>query len=364
MTALADAQMVTPVKCRRGQTSAEFLIVFAITLVILVLVFFLVSQQLVDTGIEKENAEVQKTVADLSSAVSDVYSQGDGAAQTVHIVLPSTYDAANSSITNNSIIIKTRDTFHVQNFNFPVYGTLPQAAGAYDVVILSRGNSVYIGSSLFRMSPALVSIVLPVNTNQQRTVTITNLVNGTITVNGALGWGHPEVTLTTNNLTFTLAPFEQQDVALSFSASNLTGAFPGSVAFSANSSLLNDSQVLGLYAEVPAQVQIVTPPPLMTVYPTLWNATVSRGGSVNATFMVCGINTALSSVTFKASRGIPGAFVSGLSPIPVSLNSCNQKELTIRIPHGTRSGTYSGTVVVTGDGTYTSTISLNIQVAP
>ncbi|VVB98640.1 Uncharacterised protein [uncultured archaeon] len=357
-------KMTLPERTSKAQASAEFLIVFAVSVVVLIGVFFLVSQQIISTGIQKENAETQQTVSALSKAVTDVYTQGEGAVQTVHIVLPSTYDAAKSGIINNSLVIKTRETYHVQNFNFPVYGTLPQAAGAYDIVLISRGGSVYVGSSLFRMTPALISTVVAANTNQQQSFTIANLINESITLNGTLSWGHPEMGLTAPNLNFVLNPYDQQEITLGFAASGTSGSYPGTIVFNANSTSINDSQVLGIYAEIPAIIQVINGSRSMNVYPSLWNVTVAKGNSASGSFTECAINTPINSVSVIPTPGRPGSWLDNLAPFPVSMNACTQKGLTITVPQGTRPGTYSGSAVFSGDSIYVSTVQIIAQVTP
>lgn len=348
---------------KRGQASVEFLIIFSISIVILVFISMLVYQQMVDVGVEKENAESEKTVSDISSAVREVYSQGDGASKTLLVILPSTYDPANSGIFNNTLVLRTRGTSHVAYFPFAVTGALPQTPGAHEILILASGSGVYIGGSIFRLSQNLISLVLPGLTSQTKTVTISNLINETIYVNGIPQWSHPEVALSQPDLAFSLDPYESRDLSFTFSASNVSGSYSGGVAFSANSTLMNDSQTLGLYVDVPAIIINVNGTKKMNVLPSEWNLTISRNSSANGTFTICAINTPINVVSQKPSHGLAGAWVDRYyGPISIAQDSCSQSMLSITVPARIPPGTYTGQITFTGDNTYVVVVPLNVVV--
>ncbi len=344
------------------------MLVLAVSIVVLSAVFFIVSEQIITIGIQKENAEAKKTVADLATAARDVYTQGEDATKTLTIILPSTYSPESSGIMNDSVVIKTRETYHVENLEFPAYGTLPQAAGAHEVTIMSRGNSVYFGNSLFRMSPSLVSTTIIPNSNVTKYVKITNVANESITVHGFVNWQHSAIALSvsSSDLEFVLAPYGERTIPLFFSASNIAGGYSGSIRFNANSSLLNDTQNLALYAEIGVMISI---PSNMTVYPLEWSAVLGPGQNLTQTFIICTNGPqALTNVTFTPSSGGPGSWLSNLDPIPrISVSECVSKNITIVVPQLTTTGIYNGTLnvsAVTPTNNFSIGVTISMSVLP
>ncbi len=348
-------------RVRRGQVSVEFSIIFVITVIAIAFLFSTVYNQITTIGTQKEEAEVDKALSDISMAARDVYAEGEGASRKVRIELPATYDPAGSLIQNNTVLIKVRDTFKFESFDFPVEGTLPAAPGVSEITITSRGNSVFIGSSLFRMSTSLLSTVIPPSSSQTLQVTIYNLLNESLTVNASVYWPSTEVSLALSETDFTLDAYEERTINFDFSSSNTSGGNSGSVTFNANSSTLTDTQMLGIYAEIPSQGGGNGTPGLL-VNPLVWVATIGSGASGYADFIICAQNAQINSVTFTPA-GSTASWISGTSSIgPIAADTCQNKRLTMNVPGSASPGTYNGTITVTGDGTYTEYINDSITV--
>ncbi|MEW6528862.1 MAG: class III signal peptide-containing protein [Candidatus Micrarchaeota archaeon] len=237
-------------KNQKGQASIEFLILFAVSIVILSILSWLTYEQIADINIKKENSESYKLLLDISNTAKEVYMQGEGASKIIVLSFPETYNSTYSGIINNSILIRTMETTLVETMEFPISGALPESEGMHEMVFTSRGNSVYIGTALYKPSVYLVSSVLPPTSVKATNITLTNLVNEYITVNGTVYWPHTGASLVVSDLNFNIAPYQDKIVTITISSTTTTGSYVGYINFSAASSNVSDNQTISIYAEV------------------------------------------------------------------------------------------------------------------
>ncbi len=237
-------------KIRKGQTSIEFLIVFAISLLILGMVAWLIYEQITTINIQKENAEVQKLLLDISNTAKNVYIQGEGASKTLLLSFPPSYNSTGSGIINNTLLLRFRETTLAENMEFPISGILPASKGMHEISFISRGNSVYIGIALYKPNVYLISSVLSPNSAKTINLTLTNLINESITINGTIYWPHTNALLSVSELNFNVPSYESKTVIVTASSTSVTGSYLGYVNFNATYSSITDNQTIDIYTEV------------------------------------------------------------------------------------------------------------------
>lgn len=352
---------------KQGQTSIEFLVLLAISTFILIAVVVISNEQVGGIRIAKEESDATNAIRDISSAAKEVYAQGEGAKKQVYVVLPSSYEANESLIENQSIKIRSRGTDYISIEDFDVHGNLPSTSGAHWIWVISEENRVRIGYAMLSLSKNSIYLVMDRNTSASTSFSVENIWGSEFTVSTNQTWNDSIVTMDRNpSSNFNLGDGEQQTIELSFSAGETAvGYYTGNIYLTADDGSGNNETIrLPVTIDVIAYQTRVASPPL-NVTPDFWGETVSEGDDVNETFTVCtNDETSLTSVTFTPSSGSPGDWIGNTSAIgAMDVSSCEEKTLTMEIPNGTLSGTYEGTITVVGQGVEDATDTISVFVA-
>jgi len=348
----------------RGQTSVEFITIFAMALLAFIIFFTLTQQQSVGVERARVGNDASNTVKSLAAAAEDVYSQGVGAKKEVFITIPDGYEPDVSSIGNESIRMRVAGNDYAESVGFDIYGYLPRAPGDYFIWVISEGNRVRIGTGMLTTDRTTINLIMLSNSTRGDSFNVISTWNESVNVTIAKIWDQ-NITMSLSPTAFRLAEGGASTVSVSFSAPpNLLGFYGGSLNITGTDAHgSTDSIILPVSVEVSTDKGIG--PPLI-VLPSIVNVSMGRNTSVIKDFQVCtNAVTSLTSVDFAPSTGAPGSWVSGYEPMGAfDAESCQTKKLTISVPGDTDLGNYSGFVYVTGNGPAgaADTISLAIRV--
>jgi len=348
-----------------GQSSVELLLVLAVTVLVLTVFILLSQQKLGDVSTLKEQNDAKNAVQDISAAAKEVYSQGEGARKQVYVYIPSNYDPLNSSIANRSIRLSVRGTDYNAAEDFYVHGNWPGTPGGHYVWVTSEGSRVRIGIGMFSLSDDYIYILMERNTTTNRSFSVENEWNTSLSMTPALHWAN-------SNVTITMSPSSQFQLAIGNSGNMLLTVFADA---SAVGFYNGDVELIAVDANgntesirVPVVVEVIgygrgIAPPL-SVTPPLWNETLMPGNSSTKVFTVCtNIQTGVTGVTLTPSTLAPGTWVSRTSAMgPISKGSCATKILTITIPPGATSGLYTGSIVFEGQGATGATDAVSLYI--
>ncbi len=218
---------------KKGQTSVEFLIILAVALLVLTATIAIALQNIDSINAQKDQDSASNAVMDLGSAAKDVYAQGVGARKDVYIVIPSSYNPANSFVGNQAIKMSAgSDYVDIENFN--LRGSLPKTYGPQWVWVVSEGNDVLIGNGMLEFNPAQVYVVMNSNSTASAQFNVINMWGQGLNVTAASVWTYTGVGMSGVPSQFALSANATRTVTLGFtSGSNSTGFYSGQVDFTA-----------------------------------------------------------------------------------------------------------------------------------
>ncbi|MFH0885358.1 MAG: hypothetical protein V1861_06635, partial [Candidatus Micrarchaeota archaeon] len=346
---------------KRGQASLELLLIFAVALVILLVIILLSSGQLGNISALKGQNDALNSVADVSAAAKDVYSQGEGAKKQVYIFIPSGYEPDDSFISNRSLLLSVEDTDYASSEMFDVHGSWPSTPGGHWVWVISEGNKVRIGTAMLHLSKNAVSIIMERNSSASPSFFVESIWDRDISVQGTLSWPHTNVSLTPSTTSFQLTPGQRQDISLLVASnSQAVGFYAGEMVFTATEGNNSESVRLPISVEVIGYRADEIPP--LNVTPDLWAENLDPTDSSTATFTVCTNKyTAPTDVTFTPSGGEPGSWVNDTGSLgPMSEGTCRLKSMTITVPANASDGVYRGTIDVVGEGVAGASDSISL----
>lgn len=238
---------------RNAQASMEFLLVLAISIVIITLIVLMAQQQMGTLQMQTDVADARNSVLDLSSAAREVYAQGEGSRKMVFIRLPGGYEPNMSGVGNKSIRIRASGTDHVSLENFNVRGYLPATPGGHWVWVTSEGNRVRIGLAMMDFSKNRIYVLMERNSTASTSFTVANSWVRNIDVSTATLWNPAYVAMSGVPASFQLAPEGSIVITLDFQSSPDSGGFyNGEITFDAT-----DDQGTSESVDIPVTVEVI-----------------------------------------------------------------------------------------------------------
>lgn len=285
----------------RGQTSIEFLVLLAVTLLVLTVAISISFENMTDVSQLKERNDANNAVMDLSGAAKEVYAQGVGARKEVYVVFPSGYSPIKSSVGNQAIRINANGNDYVEVENFKVRGSLPGTPGAHWIWVVSEGNIVRIGDALLDFDKNALFLVMNENSTQSAQFTVTNIWTSGVNVTASRAWTAGQVSFSGVPSSFSLSPNSSQNINLQFTSGvNSTGFYSGEIDFTAqDGSGFSELDVMPITVEVvPVGQQNflkwdVSGPPINKIWQSPTPATVGHAVAfyVNASDATTGNNS-------------------------------------------------------------------------
>jgi hypothetical protein len=238
---------------RRAQASVEFLIILAISLVVITVIALMAQQQITTIQQQKATSDTQNSLMDLDSAAREVYAEGAGSTEQVYVELPSDYQPNRSYVGNNSIVIYAGDSAYADTEDFNLSGSLPAASGGTWVWVMSEGSQVrIIGAAMIQLNPTSIYVQMNANSTANASFTLTNIWTNAINVSTTTTWSSSDVTMSGVPQSFSLAQDTANQTMLTFTAdTNATGFYTGQIYFNASDANgSTDSGTLPITVEV------------------------------------------------------------------------------------------------------------------
>jgi hypothetical protein len=129
-----------------AQAATEFLVIFAVTMVIVSAMIVLNYGLLSNTGERFKATKIQDALNDVARAAQLVYQEGNGAMTKVYIHIPVSIEATgvvNQTISISVMVSGLNVTFY-RALGFNVSGTIPVQEGYYWINLTSRGTYVQV----------------------------------------------------------------------------------------------------------------------------------------------------------------------------------------------------------------------------
>jgi hypothetical protein len=184
----------------KGQGATELLVLLAV-IALTGLIIYSASQTNISQSSETLiTSQARATVNDLSSAASQVYSEGVGAKTKVYITIPEGANPSRIFINNTIINIgmtlgpQTTTDINTQTSMKVVQGAdFPTTPGSYWVTVTAMQGYVLIGDTYLLVNPTSLSFQMSPATLANGTVTFTNNGNVPLSVNLTTQWSYPGI---------------------------------------------------------------------------------------------------------------------------------------------------------------------------
>ena len=216
---------------KKGQTSAEYVILLAVSIIFFLIIIIVAYGQFANMGQVKSRDISVNSLKQIAEAAKEVYLQGSGARKTVVVTFPPEVEDNSIVITNNSLHLKHAGTDISIPIDFPIYGNLPTEAGTYEIILVSEGNQVRVGTAEFSVTPSSITFSFCQSNSSQasaQNLTFTNLQNYSINLSLAVDWTQANITLGISNSSLHLVAYGSQIVAVSTTLGvNMTGTYSG-----------------------------------------------------------------------------------------------------------------------------------------
>jgi hypothetical protein len=160
---------------RKAQTTAEFMAIFGIALVIFTVMFIVMQSQSSTATSQNMGVMAASSALDLANAAREVHVQGRGARRVVQITLPSNYNASLSHIGPNAVVISAGNTSYAETVPFTIQGELPQGSGTHSISVENDGSSVAVGHQNIEANASAIFGPLPAGSQKTDAVRITNV---------------------------------------------------------------------------------------------------------------------------------------------------------------------------------------------
>jgi len=172
----------------RAQGAIELLIILAMIAAAGLIIYSTSQNKFAESNKALIVSQARATVNDLSSAASEVYSEGVGAKRKVYIVIPE--GVSNVSVNNTMINIRLKIEGQISDINTQtsmrlVQGSdFPTTPGGYWVNVVAKNGYVLIGSSNLSIVPQSISVEMTPSNSTSAVVTFTNM--GSVPLNVTL----------------------------------------------------------------------------------------------------------------------------------------------------------------------------------
>jgi len=176
----------------RAQGAIELLIILAMIAAAGLIIYSTSQNKFAESNKALIVSQARATVNDLSSAASEVYSEGVGAKRKVYIVIPE--GVSNVSVNNTMINIRLKIEGQISDINTQtsmrlVQGSdFPTTPGGYWVNVVAKNGYVLIGSSNLSIVPQSISVEMTPSNSTSAVVTFTNMGSVPLSVNLSSQW--------------------------------------------------------------------------------------------------------------------------------------------------------------------------------
>jgi len=226
---------------RGGQASTEFIVLFGIFFIFLLVFLSLTLDYFFSLRSQRDFQDAQYAVEALAAEADSVHAQGVGAQKMVKITLPgSTIFSPNVTFIgrplnslsgdSNTISIALNGTTLTAQASIPVAGSFPNSSGVHFMKVTSQGNFVSIGPHLVSATPPSVFASASQSDTESTELTfrveILGEANDSVSVTLASPWNYTNAGLNVSPSAFSSFGFADVPVSLTFNTSaNAVGIY-------------------------------------------------------------------------------------------------------------------------------------------
>lgn len=220
------------IACKLAQAGLELTAILGVFLIIILFYAVAASGVFSHMNVQGNYNDAYVSAKALASAADSVYAQGNGAATTVQINLPSntrlnaTYIGRRPSsptLSQNTISINVDGTDVYAITRAPLSGEFPGATGEHVLRVVSHGSYVSISSYLLEVSPPSLLVKMRKNSSKQAIVYAKAASASGAAVNATLSWQDSHSNATVSTPYFIASSESAFPLTLNFSADAAAG---------------------------------------------------------------------------------------------------------------------------------------------
>ncbi|MGM5485250.1 MAG: hypothetical protein ACQEP1_05260 [Nanobdellota archaeon] len=132
---------------KRSQYAAEYLMVFAFSIMILVPVIFLITEETEQVKTKLHSERAFSTAQKITETALKVHYLGEGSMSRISVMIPE--NIKDTEIRDREVLLTLRDQgletdiYHTSRINLT--GSLPSRPGKYELKVRSEGDKVWVG---------------------------------------------------------------------------------------------------------------------------------------------------------------------------------------------------------------------------
>lgn len=355
------------IKNSRGQASVEFLVIFAVALVIFLALFTYSSTYLTAQSQDSTQKTTQYYLNTLTKAANEVYFQGVGASKRIYFNVPEGIDVNRTGINTNIAYMRLYNSDLWSKSDVNLIGTLPTTKGGHYLYLRTYPNYVLISPSIVVVNKEVLYELMAKNASYTDPISITNYSDDSTNVTMELTWVNAPVSLNIDINSFGLSQTETKTVNVDINTNALaSGLYFGNLRFVVDFNTFDDVNI-----DVPITIDVVSGYGSGTVgkifvNPPAKTIDVYKGDTEIVTFTVCNITAGdLNNIGFTTDNYDINKFIYPVSKISkLEFNSCQYKDIAFTPSASYATGTYTGRITVESDDAQTATIDMNVNVLP
>ena len=239
---------------KKGQASVEFLIIFAVSLVIFLGLFAYTSSFLTTQNIDSIQKTTEYHLNSLTKAANEVYFQGVGASKKIYFYVPEGIDANNTRISNNTAYMTLFGSTIYSKADINLVGQLPTSTGGHYLYLRTYPDYVLISPSIIVVNKEVLYELMAKNSYIRDPISITNYSDEASNVKVYLNWDYNSlVSITIDGNSFSLSQMETKTVNVDINTTALaSGLYFGNLRFSADFNTFEDVNI-----DIPITIDVV-----------------------------------------------------------------------------------------------------------
>jgi|GEM_PF-4756271 len=345
----------------RGQTSAEFLIILSVALIIIIFVFSYSQDSLNAQRSDAVFKSTQMYLDGLTKTANSVYFEGAGAKKKAYYVVPKGIDAEKSGLSSNTFRVNVQGTDIWSKADVNLIGSFDVSEGGHWVYLTSYPGYVAIGTQKIILSKYILYNTASADTNISDVIFVTNNGSESAEITLTNDWSESDVNFDVGSTLFVVGPGETVLIDFTFGVgAGANGSYSGNVFLNADFASADDE-----YITIPATVDVLEPSctadPIITlelpdgqtsyfyILPAHLSFDLNVGQRAYKTISLCNdSNAAYSAITFSSSDADINAFTYPISDYSnLSAYSCQSKILSFRSSLDYTDGIYDGSIIGT-----------------
>lgn len=330
----------------KGQGSVELIIILAVALTVLLAIFSVSNQTVIDAQKTDEERKAQLYVDTLSSTAKEVYSQGAGAKKIIYAFVPKGINQSSSGIEGESFVLNIFNSDIYNNAGICISGIMPLTYGGHWISFSSSGNCVVLGEETISLNKNSSYVLMEKNSSETDFITVTNNSTETAEIFLSDSWLHSNVSVNFTSSPFSLNSGESKIIDLNYSSdSNALGLYSGLLYVNAAFPTLSD---VNLSASINAEILASSGGSSLVIFPANYLTSLYSGGSDSNSFNVCNAaDSELTGIDFSIT-GNASSWINSISSIAsLTAGECVSRNLIINVPALTSTGIY--TAVITAE---------------